>query len=52
MTEFTVKQVTLCRVATFLNEALRQIKLLRNLRNIKKKLTVHIWTAICGFNKE
>ena len=52
MTEFTVKQVTICRVATFLNEALRQIKFLRNLRNIKKKLTVQIWTATCGFNKE
>ena len=25
MTEFTVKEVTVCRVASFLNEALRQI---------------------------
>ena len=53
MTEFTVKQVTICRVATFLNEDFfRQIKFLRNLRNIKKRLTVQIWTATCGFNKE
>ena len=35
MTEFTVKDVTLFRVATFLSEALCQIKFLRNLRNIQ-----------------
>ena len=32
MTEFTVNEVTVFRVATFLNETLLQICLLRNLR--------------------
>ena len=35
MMEFTVKEVSVFRVATFFNEALRQIYFLRNLRNIQ-----------------
>ena len=35
MAEFTVKEVPLFRVVTFLNEALHQILFLRNLRNIQ-----------------
>ena len=49
MTEFTVKEVTVLTVATFLNEALRHIYFLRNLVLI---VTVRIWTPKCGFNKE
>ena len=49
MVEFTVKEVTVFRVTTFLNEAFRQIYFLRNLRNIQ---TIQIWTAKCDFNKE
>ena len=47
--EFTVKEVIVFRVATFLNEVLRKICFLRNLRNIQ---TVQIWTAKCDFSKE
>ena len=35
MTEFTVKEATVFRVATFLNKALRKIEFLRNLLNIQ-----------------
>ena len=35
MMEFTVKEVTVFSVATFLNEVLRQTYFLRNLRNIQ-----------------
>ena len=37
MTEFTVKEDTIFRVATFLNEVLGQIYFLRNLQNIQHK---------------
>ena len=48
---FTVKDVTVFRFTTFLNEVLRQIQFLRNIRNIQYK-TVQIWTVKCDFNKE
>ena len=35
MAEFTIKEVTVFKVVIFLNEALRQIQRLRNLRNIQ-----------------
>ena len=35
MTEFTVKEVTVFRVTTFLNEALCQMQFLGNLQNIQ-----------------
>ena len=36
MTEFTVKEATLFRVITVMNEAFRQIKFIRSLRNIQQ----------------
>ena len=36
MIEFTVKEVIVFRVVTFLNEALREIQFLKNLRNIQR----------------
>ena len=48
---FTVKDVRVFRFTTFLNEVLRQIQFLRNIRNIQYK-TVQIWTVKCDFNKE
>ena len=36
MIEFTVKDNTVFRVGTFLNEALHEIYFLRNLRNIQR----------------
>ena len=44
MLEFNVKEVTAFGAVTFLNEALCQTSLLRNLRNIQH--------AKCDFNKE
>ena len=35
MTEFTVQEVTVCGVATFLNEVLHQTQFLRNLQIIQ-----------------
>ena len=50
MKQFTIEEVTVFKVTTFINDTLYQIYFLRDLRNIQVK--VQIWTLKCDFNKE
>ena len=51
LTEFTVKEVTVFRVATFLNEVLAKYNSWE-FTKYSTKLTMRIWTAKCDFEKE